>query len=123
MKILKISTSAILIAVFATAPLQATSQTTEDQVAIKLAEAMEKFYGKNIKDVNKYLQQQYGIKTPMKKEGSTVTYIVPVSDPLCGSINLDTDGKQVVGLQTMTWNRNDENAYGRACELAFKKSH
>lgn len=120
MNTLKVTASAILVASFITTPILNASQ-SEDQIAIKLAEAMEKFYGKNVNDVNQYLRKEYGVKGPMKKEDSKLTYIVPVSDPLCGSINLETEGKQIIGLQTMTWKRGDENVFGRACDVAFSK--
>lgn len=108
-----------LIAVTGSASLLAAGM-TEDQVAIKMAETMEKFYGKDINDVSNYLKREYGVTKPMRQDASQITYIVPVSDPLCGSVALDTDGKKVVWLQTMAWNRNGDDAYGEACDTAFK---
>ncbi len=116
---LRSAACAMLVAAFVTSPVQSAGM-TEDQVAVKLAEAMEKFYGKSVSDVGKYLKKEYGVSKPMKKDGSQVTYIVPVSDPLCGTVALDTDGKKVVGLQTMAWDRKGDDVYGEACDQAFK---
>ncbi len=108
-----------LITTLSSAPLLSAGM-SEDQVAIKMAESMEKFYGKNISDVSNYLKREYGVSKPMREDASQVTYMVPVSDPLCGSVALDTDGKKVVGLQTMAWDRKGDDAYGEACDKAFK---
>ena len=116
---LRLTACAALITAVTAAPLQAAGM-SEDQVAVKLAEAMEKFYGKNVSEAGSYLKKEYGVSKPMKKDGSQVTYIVPVSDPLCGSVALDTDGKKVVGLQTMAWDRKGDDVYGQACDQAFK---
>lgn len=81
---------------------------------------MEKFYGKGIGDVNAFLSREYGVKKPLQKDAGSYTYVVPVDDPFCGSVALETDGKQVVSWQTMTWKRSEENLFGSACDQAFK---
>ncbi len=110
---------AVAVVAFLSTPAQSAGM-TEDQVAVKLAEAMEKFYGKPISEVGAWLKKEYGVKKPMKQEGSQVTYMVPVSDPLCGSAIIDTDDDKVVGLQTMAWDRKGDNVFGEACDKAFK---
>jgi hypothetical protein len=118
MKTFRLVTCTIAVTMLASAPLQSAGM-TEDQVAIKMAESMEKFYGKNISEVSSYLKREYGVSKPMKQAETQVTYMVPVSDPLCGSVALDTDGKTVVGLQTMAWDRKNDDYYGKACDKAF----
>lgn len=100
-------------------PAPALAQMTGDQISVKLAEDMEKFYGKPLNEARQFLRQQYGVSQPMKSTDNHYTFMVPMSDPLCGSVALDTDGNNVAGLQTMSWNRRDDNAYGQACEKAF----
>ncbi len=100
--------------------VQAAIAANDEDVAITLAEKIEPFYGKNIKEVDKFLAENYGVAKPMKKEGSAYTYMVPVSDPICGSVKLDTSNHKITGVQTMSWNRGDDNLYGNACDLAFK---
>ena len=103
----------------ALSPLQAGSSSS-DKVAIELSSAMEKFYGKGIGDVNAFLAKEYGVTQPLQKDGGSYTYIVPVEDPFCGSVALETEGKQVLSWQTMAWKRSEENLFGTACDKAFK---
>ena len=119
MKKLGLAACAVAVAAFISSPAQSAGM-TEDQVAVKLAESMEKFYGKSVSEVGAYLKKEYGVKKAMKEADSQVTYMVPMSDPLCGSVALDTDGKKVVGLQTMAWDRKGDNVFGEACDKAFK---
>ncbi|HHJ19338.1 MAG TPA: hypothetical protein ENJ84_05875 [Gammaproteobacteria bacterium] len=105
-------------AIAAIIPLHA-SQKPGDDIAIKLSTAMEKFYGKPVQEVDQFFTTEYGVKKPLQMDSHQVTYIVPVKDPFCGSVSVDTDKQQVVSWQTMTWKRDEQNIYGTACDRAF----
>ncbi len=110
--------SALLLAAL-TGAATATADTDEG-LALKLARSIEKYYGQNLAQVDSFLKQEYGIAGPMRKEGNKYTYMVPMKSPTCGSLLLFTDQDKVVDWHAMTWERTEDNMYGKACDEAFK---
>ncbi len=93
---------------------------TDEGLAMKLVRSIEKYYGQNLAQVDSFLKQKYGIAGPMRKEGNKYTYMLPMKSPTCGSLLLFTDQNKVVDWHAMTWERTEDNMYGKACDDAFK---
>ncbi len=115
----RVALAAALLLAGLAGPLLASADTDEG-LAIQLARSIEKYYGQNLARVDSFLKQKYGIAGPMKKEGNKYTYMVPMKSPTCGSLLLFTDDNKVVDWHAMTWDRTEDNMYGKACNEAFR---
>ncbi len=99
----------------------AVAANTGEDSSMQLAKSVERFYGKSIEEVDRFLASTYGVKGPTQQKGSNYDYILPLKDPICGGLTVQTDSsRNVTGWETTTWDRNEQHSYGKACAQALK---
>lgn len=118
---IKLPQLAVASSILALASLAHAAPADENAIAQDLTRAMEKFYGQPIENANSFLAQKFGVKGPMKKDGSSFVYMVPASNPVCGELKLDVTNNAITSWQTITWQRTEDHQPGRACDQAFKQ--
>lgn len=108
-------------AVLGTTTTAVAAAADENAIAQDIASTMEKFYGQPIENADSFLAKKFGIKGPMKQDGSSFVYMLPASNPICGELKVDVDNNAIRSWQTITWQRTEDHQPGRACDQAFKE--
>ncbi|MGF1645139.1 MAG: hypothetical protein ACFCUJ_15995 [Thiotrichales bacterium] len=89
---------------------------SNDEFVNELATAVEKFYGKNVAELDRYIAVTYGVKGPVAQSADQYNYIVPAQDPACGGLNVQVDAdKKVTSWHTLLWERTEDHQFGIAC--------